>query len=371
MDNENKLSDKHIQDKLSINNSLFFKTLLEYSQMAAIFVMDEKGIILRTNPGVLHNFGYSEKDVVGKNFSLLFTKEDTSASNPQKELKAALETGSGIDNNYVVHKNNRRLWCTGESILTKTEEGKKFIVKIVFNIDEQKRLENALSHRNKDLSTFIYATSHDLKSPINNIEGLINDLAGNPDVEKFYGMEIGLIRDSIRKFKDLLNDLTEIGKQQEDAISEIVFKQILEEVTFNLRDAIKSSKAVISSDFSNAPLIRFSKMNLRSIFHNLLSNAIKYHSPGVKPEINFSTELCDSDLILLKVSDNGIGIKEDDKSKVFSIYSRLNKDIEGTGVGMAIVSRIVENNGGKIEIESAEGKGSTFLIYLKDQAVSQ
>jgi PAS domain S-box-containing protein len=368
MENEKSDHDKYYQDDLPVNTSLLFKAILENSKMAAVFIMDDKGTILKANPGALKNFGYTEQDVVGKNFSLLFTKEDRSASSPEKELKNVLETGSGIDNNYIVHKNKRHLWCHGESILAKDEKGKNFIVKIVFDVDEQKRLENTLSRRNKDLSNFVYTASHDLKSPINNIEGLIESFSDHPEIGKCCAPEIRMIKESILKFKNMLNDLSEIGKEQEEQNSEIVFKEILEEVKFNLRDEIENSNAIIFDDFSQVPLIRFSRINLRSIFHNLLSNAIKFRSPDRRPEIIFSSESADTDLILLKVRDNGIGIKEEDKSKVFSIYSRLNKDVEGTGVGMAIVSRIVENNGGKIEIESQEGRGSVFFIYLKNRS---
>jgi PAS domain S-box-containing protein len=360
-----KLSDKHGQDNLPINPSLLLKALLENSKMAAIFIMDEKGTILRANPGAFKRFGYTEEDIVGKNFSLLFTKEDRSASNPERELKTALETGSGIDNNYIVHKNKRHLWCHGESIRARNEQGKIFFVKIIFDIDEQKRLENTLSRRNKDLSNFVYTTSHDLKSPINNIEGLINTFNSHPEILKKYEKEITMMKESIIKFKNMLNDLAEIGKSQEDKITEVIFKEILEETKFNLRTEIKKSNTIIFDDFSQAPLIKFSKTNLRSIFHNMLSNSIKFRSPDRRPEIIISTEKIDSEF-LLKFRDNGIGIKEDDKNKIFSIYSRINKDVEGTGVGMAIISRIVENNGGKIDIESQEGKGTTFLIYLKE-----
>jgi signal transduction histidine kinase len=108
----------------------------------------------------------------------------------------------------------------------------------------------------------------------------------------------------------------------------------------------------------------FPRKNIRSILQNLISNAIKYRSPDRDPIIKIRTEKI-NDYILLQISDNGMGIKEEDKFKVLEMYHRLHGNIEGTGVGLGIVGKIVNNNGGKIEIESELGKGSTFRIYLK------
>jgi signal transduction histidine kinase len=98
--------------------------------------------------------------------------------------------------------------------------------------------------------------------------------------------------------------------------------------------------------------------------HNLLSNALKYKAPDRKPEIYLCTQRVNN-YILFMIKDNGLGIIEEDKEKVLAIYQRLHPNIEGTGMGMNIVKKIIDNNGGKIEIESKVGKGSTFKIYIK------
>jgi PAS domain S-box-containing protein len=354
--------------ELPIDNSPILKSLLENSKVAGIFILDEHGTILRANPGALKYFGYTEEDVFGKNFTLLFTKEDKSAGNPEKELKEAIETGSGLDDNFIVHKNGNHLWCHGESILARDDKGDIFIFKIVFDIDKQRKLEEALFKKNNDLSNFIYTTSHDLKAPINNIEGLIDMLEEHKEISNQYSKEFEMLKSSIKMFKDVLNDLAEIGRVQEDGkggVSRIEFKGIFEEIKWALNDDIKKSDATLFDDFSKAPIIDFSKKNLRSVFYNLISNAIKFRSPKRPPIVNVCTEMIGSEYIMLKVSDNGLGIKDEDKHKVFSLYGRLNPSIEGSGVGMAIVARIIDDSDGKIEIESEPGMGTTFKVYFK------
>ncbi len=127
---------------------------------------------------------------------------------------------------------------------------------------------------------------------------------------------------------------------------------------------IKSSKAEIHVETDSHPVIKFSKKNLKSVIYNLLSNAIKYRSAERKPEIFISTEQQDG-YLTLKIKDNGLGVEKDKQSKMFSMFKRFHDHVEGTGVGLYIVKKIVENAGGKIEVESEVNKGTTFTIFFK------
>jgi PAS domain S-box-containing protein len=366
---ENDKKNSYQADHLPFDTSSLLNSILKNSRVAGIFIMDEKGTILRANPGALKYFGYTEEDVIGKNFSLLFTKEDKSTSNPEKELKMAVETGSGLDDNFIVHKDGRHLWCHGESILAKDEKGKIFIVKIVFDIDKQRRLEEALSRTIDDLNNFVFSTSHDLKAPINNIQALVEIFCNHSEIKGKYEEEIELIKKSIAKFQSMLNDLSILGKNQENArsdVAEIKLSEMVDEIKLSMYDQIYKTNTTIRCDFSEVPVINYSRKNFRSILLNLISNAIKFHSPLRDPEIIIISQKLNKQWTLLIVKDNGIGIKEEDKNKVFAMYGRLNKEIPGTGVGMALVARIVDSHGGKIQIESEPGKGSSFYIYIKN-----
>lgn len=235
--------------------------------------------------------------------------------------------------------------------------------------EENLRINNEqLTRINNDLDNFIYTASHDLRSPIANIEGLMRllsttlDLESNQEVKKINS----LILFSIERFKQIIKDLTEVAKVSgtQEEVCELSFSEILDEIKLNIQGLIDESQAQITDDFSEAPNINFSPKNMRSIIYNLVSNAIKYRSPDRPVKVKVTTTR-EANYILLCVEDNGMGIREKDHEKVFQMFKRVHTHVEGTGIGLAIVKKIVDNNGGKIELESEEGKGTTFRIYLK------
>lgn len=256
----------------------------------------------------------------------------------------------------------------------------KGLILEVQDISERKKAEKALEAKNaqlvrinNDLDNFIYTASHDLKAPIHNIEGLVNVLQNNLGPVRQKDSKIKVVMDmmhqSIDKFKATIKDLTEVAKvenSREEEVSEVFFQEILEEVMGNIKSQLEEANATLTVNFEKAPGIHFARKNLRSILYNLVSNAAKYRSPHRPAKISIRTEPYEREYVLLAVQDNGLGIKEADKPKVFTMFKRLHQHVEGTGVGMSIVKRIIENQGGRIELESEVGKGSTFKVYFKN-----
>ncbi|MCC9168622.1 sensor histidine kinase [Pontibacter harenae] len=247
------------------------------------------------------------------------------------------------------------------------------------NIELEKRVKERtkeLTKVNNDLDNFVYTASHDLKAPINNIEGLMSvlddTLHEQYDDVKAVTPIMEMINESVSRFKNILQDLTEIAKVQYQSADKGVkanFKEILDDVKLSIQDQIQDSEAVITEDFSSAPTVIFSKKNLRSILYNLVSNSVKYRSPERKPVIKVSAYKEDG-YTVISVQDNGLGLKQEDQKKVYSMFTRLHDHVEGTGVGMTIVKRIIENNDGKIQLESEEGKGTEFKVYLKSETTA-
>jgi two-component system, sensor histidine kinase and response regulator len=228
-----------------------------------------------------------------------------------------------------------------------------------------------LTRVNKDLDNFVYTASHDLKAPINNIEGLVlalTDVLHSPTPDQVETEAIlYMMQDAVGRFKHTLMDLTEVAKlqhQDEAHLESVHFEDLLNDVRLNINDLIAKFDAVIKADFSAVPEIFFSRKNLRSIIYNLVSNAIKYSSPNRRPLIQLSTWQ-EGGFTVLAVKDNGLGLKSEDKVKVFGMFKRLHSHVEGTGVGLAIVKRIVENCDGKIEFDTELGIGSEFRVYLR------
>lgn len=233
--------------------------------------------------------------------------------------------------------------------------------------EELIKKNEALEKINTDLDNFVYTASHDLKAPISNIEGLIASLdlqidAENDDI-KFI---IGLMKVSILRFKETIKDLTEISKIQKNFNEDetiVEFEDFLEDIKFTLIEMIVGSEAIIDSDFSQCKRISFSRKNFKSILFNLISNAIKYQSSERKPEI-FIKSWIEGNYAVISIKDNGLGFEEKDKGKIFGMFKRLHDHVDGSGVGLYIVKRIIENAGGKIEAFSEKGKGTEFRIFF-------
>jgi PAS domain S-box-containing protein len=136
-----------------INTLHFFEGIFKNAKENSILLMDTNGKILDVNKGFLIAFGYTKKLVVGKNFEFLFTPKDREEGKPSKEIKAVISKGSKSDNNYLLNSENTPIWVLGESLLTTNTDGENYIVKIIQNINTQKRLEGFLLESNEFIST--------------------------------------------------------------------------------------------------------------------------------------------------------------------------------------------------------------------------
>jgi PAS domain S-box-containing protein len=249
------------------------------------------------------------------------------------------------------------------------------------DIDDQKMAESSLAEKNRqltvinnDLDNFIYTASHDLRAPISNIEGLMQaifrhlspDSKQNPAIIKFSG----LITNSIERFKRTLNDLTQITKigreGNEEDVTEVDLLTVIGEVRLDLSSQIEQADARIEVDMRDCTPVPFSAKNARSIVYNLLSNAIKYRSPSRQVFIRISC-LLEDDYMVLLVEDNGLGIDLSQEDKIFAMFKRLHDHVEGSGVGLYIVKKIIENAGGKIEVQSEVDRGTIFKVYFRKQ----
>ena len=228
-----------------------------------------------------------------------------------------------------------------------------------------------LTHVNADLDNFVYAASHDLKAPISNIQGLLQLLERNlpsddlaaPNTKKVLRM----MNNSVARFMKTIVNLSEITKLQKEAnqpAESVNLAEVVRDVQMDIAQDIEKSGAQINVSIYACGPIHFAPKNLRSVVYNLLSNAIKYRSPHRKPVIDIRCEET-PEYQVLTVSDNGLGMNLTAESKLFTMFRRLHDHVEGTGVGLYIVKKIVENAGGKIIVKSQLDQGSTFTVYFK------
>jgi two-component system, sensor histidine kinase len=236
---------------------------------------------------------------------------------------------------------------------------------------ELEEMNQQLKHTNLDLDNFIYTASHDLKAPVSNIERLMEELMLELPKECLEDKGVmaitNMMNDAVDRFKRTIYSLTEITKLQKDvkqANDPISLKKVADEVLLDLEHMILEAGAKVAMDLEECKIISFSEKNLRSIFYNLLSNAIKYSHPERIPLIRVKCAET-KEYSVLSVQDNGLGISQSNQSKLFNMFRRFHDHVDGSGIGLYMVKRILDNSNGKIEVESKEGQGTCFKVYFR------
>lgn len=253
-------------------------------------------------------------------------------------------------------------------------KGKNVILAVSRDISERKNAEKQLKQiiqelerSNKELRSFAYITSHDLQEPLRtmgNYAGLLKmRYKGkfDPDADDF----LEYIAIGAQRLKDMIQgllDYSQVGTQEEEFI-EFNSQEALDNALVNLYSSIEACHAEVTYD--KLPTITANKDQISRVFQNFIGNALKFRKEGLQPKIHISAEKGDNEYVF-SVSDNGIGLEEQYKDHIFEIFKRLHTigEYQGTGIGLAIVKRIIEQHGGRIWVESEYGKGSTFYFTI-------
>ncbi|MGF6847800.1 two-component system CheB/CheR fusion protein [Chitinophaga sp. W3I9] len=234
---------------------------------------------------------------------------------------------------------------------------------------ELHRSNLSLQRINDDLDNFVYSASHDLLGPLTNIEGLMKLLGEKLDMQdKETVRYTDMIQSSIVKFKENLRELAEVGKIESESLKEVQevdINAILDDVLVSIQDKVRAARVLITRNLEESHLV-FSRKNLRSIIYNLLTNALKFRSPDRLLQIQINTRK-ENGFLLLEVKDNGIGIEQDKLNTVFNMYKRLHPEMEGLGIGLFLVRKIVDASGGMTEVDSKLHEGSTFKIFFNSK----
>jgi PAS domain S-box-containing protein len=225
-----------------------------------------------------------------------------------------------------------------------------------------------LTRTNVDLDNFIYTASHDLKAPITNIEGLLNLLKKTLPVavrsDDLVASVLTRMHGSVERFTRTIAHLTDVTKLQTEFAQPAVtllLADVVEGVRQDLLPLLTEASAQLAVDVDSCQSKVFSEKNLRSILYNLLSNALKYRHPDRVLAIRVACTTEGNDLILI-VQDNGLGVSELQQKHLFQLFQRLHTHVEGSGLGLYMVKKIVENAGGTIAVQSQVNVGTTFTI---------
>ncbi|MDQ3392986.1 MAG: PAS domain S-box protein [Bacteroidota bacterium] len=361
------LTERKLAEKNLYESEERYKLLLNSVKDYAIFILDTKGYIVTWNKGAERIKGYSENEIIGKHFSIFYPDEAIRRGHPENELVVAQRDGRSEEEAWRLKKDGSLVWVN--VVLSPIYNAENVLIgysKITRDLTEKKKVDDALKTTITDLDNFIYTASHDLKSPITNLEGLVNILLQEVSLSNIKAYQlIQMISLSINKFKETISDLTEISRIQrfvEEDVEPLRFMDFIDEFKVSNSILINENKAKIVLDLEIKEIF-FSKKNLRSIISNLLLNSIKYKHFARRPEILIKTWAVE-EFTVLSVQDNGLGMKSNEVSKAFAMFKRLHDHVPGSGIGLYIIKRIVENIGGKIEVESTVGEGTTFKVFL-------
>lgn len=228
-----------------------------------------------------------------------------------------------------------------------------------------------LEKKNEDLHHFVNATSHDLKSPLRNIASYLQLLERKNsailDADSLSMMAYTV--KSVKHLNQLINDIYHysVADMNDKPVEITDLNTVLHRIIAEMERTINDKNAEIK--FTRLPVLRVAPSHMGMIFSNLIGNAVKYNNSG-KPLISIATQVTETDYILA-VTDNGIGIAPEYSKQIFEMFRRLHtsEEYEGTGVGLAICSKIADNYGGRMWVDSEPGKGSTFYFSLSRDMV--
>ena len=224
-----------------------------------------------------------------------------------------------------------------------------------------------LQQANKDLESFAYSVSHDLRAPLRHIDGFMHLLqnAINPMEPKVQGY-FDKIAASSKGMSVMIDELLKFSRlgRAEINFKKVNLSAIVDEIINQLKPDYKNRNIHWENNINSS--VKGDPVLLRVVFENLISNAIKYTSKEQKAKIEIGENSTDKKFVCVFVKDNGVGFDMAYKDKLFGVFQRLHKDkdFEGIGIGLATVKQIVTKHGGTIEVESEIKKGTTFYINL-------
>jgi PAS domain S-box-containing protein len=350
------------------------------------------GKLLLVNQRLCEILGYSRQELIEKKFQEITWPEDLA-----NELELLRQLLAGEIENYCVEnryirKDGELVWVNLTVSLLREQNGSQFLMGVVEDIRERKQAEeslrlraeelnwtanslakttNVLIKRNQELDQFAYVVSHDLKAPLRAIANLSSwieeDLSDSMTEDTLHQMN--LLRGRVHRMEGLIEGLLQYSRVGRMQVASETVK--VEKLLAEIIDSLAPPSGFEVKVEPGMPTFVTEKLALQQVFANLISNAIK-HNRGESGHIKISVKELD-DFYQFSVADDGPGIAPQYHDKVFVIFQTLEArdKVENTGIGLSLVKKIVEGQGGSISLESAEGEGATFRFTWSKQPISK
>jgi len=333
----------------------------------AIFFIGVDGRIATWNKGVEHLLGYTEEEWIGLDTSVIFTPADKAVALRESEMELARQKGSASDIRWHRRKDGSELFANGVLSAVHDEGGTLLgFTKVISDETSRKQLEDSILESNSALEQFAYAASHDLQEPLRTIGSYAELMIRRhgSELSENGSQYLGFIVKAVAKMKALIENLltyARVGTEKEPAVS-MSLDQDVESAIAQLVGALEEANAAVTHD--PLPDVVAEHSQIVRLFQNLIGNAIKYRSPDRKPTAHIFARP-EGKYWIISIQDNGIGFAQEYADSLFTPFKRLHGgEYSGSGVGLAISRRIVENHGGRIWAESTLGEGSTFHFTL-------
>lgn len=361
---------ERIRVEIALSAALEKERVAVNNAVDVICTIDGDGRFVSVNPACQRLWGYSQEELIGRQFIELVVAEDVARTNESSATIMAGENATDFENRYR-HKDGSPvhvMWTASWS------EDKELFFCVARDItqrhDDEEKLKTfaaELLRSNAELQDFAAVASHDLQEPLRKIQSFADELklsSGNR-IDATEQETLDRMIGAAGRMRTLINDLlafsrvTSMAKPFVPVDLGLTLKEVLSDLEARTRDTNGRIEVC------DLPTIDADPMQIRQLLQNLISNGLKFHLPGVAPIIKISGENGGANY-QLAVTDNGIGFDEKYLDRIFTMFQRLHgrNEYEGTGMGLAICRKIVERHGGQLNARSAPGAGSTFTITL-------
>jgi PAS domain S-box-containing protein len=372
----------------SLDNSGQYHLMIGEVEDYAILMLDRDGVIRNWNKGAEKIKGYTEEEAVGMHFRMFYRREDREAGLPEQLIDLAVKDGKATHEGWRLRKDGTAFW--GSVVITALHNSSGQVVafsKVTRDLTERKQSEDKLLRyarqleaQNKELKQFTYAAAHDMKEPLRKILMYYSAIRGENGEFLPLEQQQSYLRRSAeaasrmqRLIDDLLAFTTLVGTGQ--TFEPVDLNLLIAEVVAEFQDSIDQRDVTI--DCGRLPTVKGIAFQLRQLFANLLGNSIKFRSGDRPLRISITAssirvpEMADvygaERFDRIEVRDNGIGFDPEFSEKIFDMFERLHgrDQFSGTGIGLAICRRVMENNRGFIRAQGRKDQGAVFQVFFR------
>jgi PAS domain S-box-containing protein len=357
-----------------------FRLLVEETKDYALFTMDQTGRVISWNIGAERLLGYAEAEIVGRNFSCIFTPEEIQNHVPEKQLNKASQTGRSEDEGWRVRGSQEQFLANVNITALFEDSGpvRGFAI-IVQDVTERRKvailLEEARQERSRLQEAFLSHVSHELRTPLTAIyfftTNVLDGLLGNLTPKQHEHLTFAL--DNVKQLRDMVSDLLDITRIEThklaiEARSASPIRLVAEVLSTCRRNAAMKNIRLCSEIAPGIPFLWADPARVRQILTNLIDNGIKFTPEGGTVRVASRAAEGDDDFQCLCVSDTGCGISSENRETIFGRLAQIKSSAEasrsGLGLGLFIARELVSRHGGRIWVESQPGHGSTFCFTL-------